>query len=155
MGTIEVGKLADIVIAKTNPIQDIRSLENNNNIALVMKDGKPFLVTGSPGGDDQCMRTIQTFVNIVDFGMNIQEALEAPRFTKTTFEGCDVRIESRMAASTFDDLRRRGHMLMVGDPYNSQMGCGQAVLRNFSTRVNFGASDPRKDGAAIPEPRRR
>ena len=46
---------------------------------LVTKDGKPFLVTGSPGGDDQCMRTMQTFLNMVEFGMNVQQAIEAPR----------------------------------------------------------------------------
>ena len=52
---------------------------------LVMKDGKPFLVTGSPGADDQCMRTIQTLLNIVDFGMNVQQAIEAPRWATRSF----------------------------------------------------------------------
>jgi gamma-glutamyltranspeptidase len=47
---------------------------------LVMKDGKPFMIVGSPGGDDQVFRTMQTLMNVVDFGMNVQEAIEAPRW---------------------------------------------------------------------------
>jgi gamma-glutamyltranspeptidase/glutathione hydrolase len=52
---------------------------------LVMKDNQPFLVTGTPGGDNQAINTLQTLVNIVDFGMNIQEAIEAPRWTTRGF----------------------------------------------------------------------
>src|SRR5882724_7250709 len=52
---------------------------------LVMKDGKPLLVTGSPGGDDQCLRTLQTLLNMVDFGMNMQQAIEAPRWATRGF----------------------------------------------------------------------
>jgi gamma-glutamyltranspeptidase/glutathione hydrolase len=50
-----------------------------------MKDGEPFAIMGSPGGDDQVMRTIQTLINIIDFGMNIQQAIEAPRWTTSSF----------------------------------------------------------------------
>ena len=50
-----------------------------------MKGGQPFMITGSPGGDDQVMRTIQTLMNVVDFGMNIQQAIEAPRWSTRSF----------------------------------------------------------------------
>jgi len=52
---------------------------------LVLKDGQPFLLTGSPGADDQCMRTMQTLLNIVEFGMNMQQAIEAPRWSTRSF----------------------------------------------------------------------
>ena len=52
---------------------------------LVMKEGRPFMVLGSPGGDDQCLRTMQTFLNVVEFGMNVQEAIEAPRWSTRSF----------------------------------------------------------------------
>ena len=52
---------------------------------LVLKEGKPLLVTGSPGGDDQCLRTLQTFLNLVEFGMNVQQAIEAPRWSTRSF----------------------------------------------------------------------
>jgi gamma-glutamyltranspeptidase/glutathione hydrolase len=104
------------------------------------------------GGWNQSQAHAQFVADIVDFNLNIQKALEAPRFTKITFEGCDVRVESRFPRATLDDLTARGHKLMIGQPFESAMGCGQAVERNFATKVNFGASDPRKDGAAVPEP---
>jgi len=50
-----------------------------------MKDGQPFMITGSPGGDDQVMITLQTLVNVIDFGMNVQQAIEAPRWSTHSF----------------------------------------------------------------------
>ncbi len=85
--------------------------------------------------------------------MNIQQALETPRFTKATFEGCDVELEARIPATTRDELGRKGHQIKVVGDFATAVGGGQAVLRDFATRVNYGASDPRKDGAAIPQSR--
>jgi gamma-glutamyltranspeptidase / glutathione hydrolase len=122
-------------------------------IPAFMEKGDTKIAFGIMGGWNQSQAHAQFAANVVDFGMNIQAALEAPRFTKSTFEGCDVKLEGRVPFDTIENLKQRGHILNVGDPYQSDMGCGQAVLRNFATKVNFGASDPRKDGAAIPEPR--
>jgi gamma-glutamyltranspeptidase/glutathione hydrolase len=83
--------------------------------------------------------------------MNIQAALEAPRFTKLTFEGRDVCVESRVPATIRDGLADRGHEVDVQGDFCSLMGGGQAVMRD-GAGVNYGASDPRKDGAAVPEP---
>jgi len=90
--------------------------------------------------------------NIVDFGMNVQGALDAPRFSKETFPGCDVNFESRVPEATLKALTALGHsIVMRGDYSSTRMGAGQAVQRDFVKRVNFGASDPRKDGAAVAE----
>ena len=83
--------------------------------------------------------------------MNIQAALEAPRFTKKTFAGCDVMMESRFSANTRDTLAAKGHQIQLLGVFASDMGGGQAVLRDFAAGVNYGASDPRKDGSAIAE----
>ena len=84
--------------------------------------------------------------------MNVQGALDAPRFSKETFDGCDVNVESRISDATRKELAARGHsIVMRGDYSSTRMGAGQAVMRDFSTKVNFGASDPRKDGAAVAE----
>ena len=83
--------------------------------------------------------------------MNIQAALEAPRFTKSTFEGCDVEIERRVPAAIRDQLAGRGHQIKVRGDFASAVGGGQAVMRDFTAGINYGASDPRKDGAALPE----
>ena len=71
------------------------------------------------------------------------------RFTKTTFEGCDVELESRISDRVIEGLRERGHQVKVGNPFDSKVGNGQAILRN-AEGVLFAGSDPRKDGSAVP-----
>jgi gamma-glutamyltranspeptidase/glutathione hydrolase len=84
--------------------------------------------------------------------MNIQSALETPRFTKLTFGGCDVLIENRVPAEVRQKLTAMGHRLSVQGEFSSKMGGGQAVIHDSAAQVNYGASSPRKDGAAVPEP---
>ena len=117
-----------------------------------MEHGSEHIGFGIMRGMNQAQAQAQLVSNIVDHKMNIQAALEAPRFTKLTLGGCDVRIEARLPESVRDELAKRGHQLMVGGDYSGYMGGGQAVLHNSATRTNYGASSPRKDGAAIPEP---
>lgn len=107
---------------------------------------------GIMGGLNQTQAQAQFVSNVVDHRMNIQGALEAPRFTKGTLGGCDVRIESRVPAEVREELARRGHSLNVVGDFSQAMGGGQAVMRDSKNKVNYGASSPRKDGAAIPEP---
>jgi gamma-glutamyltranspeptidase / glutathione hydrolase len=116
-----------------------------------MTRGQERIAFGIMGGFNQAQAHAQFVANVVDFGMNIQAALEAARFTKATFAGCDVQMEDRIPAETRDALRRRGHQIDVRKGYSDAMGGGQAVRRDFSAGVNYGASDPRKDGAAIPQ----
>ena len=106
---------------------------------------------GIMGGWNQSQAHAQFVANVVDFGMNIQMALEAARFSKTTFDGCDVQLESRIPESVRQDLARRGHDIETLGPFHGMMGNGEAVMRDATRGVNFGASDPRTDGAAIPE----
>jgi gamma-glutamyltranspeptidase/glutathione hydrolase len=84
--------------------------------------------------------------------MNVQAALDAPRFSKETFEGCDVNLESRIGDATRAQLTALGHKLVMrGDFSATRMGSGQVTMRNATTGMNTGASDPRKDGAAVAE----
>ncbi len=106
---------------------------------------------GIMGGWNQAQAHAQFVANLVDYRMNIQAALEAPRFTKRTFTGCDVDIETRISQKARDELTSKGHQLKVLGTFSSEVGGGQAVLRDFANGVNFGASDPRKDGEAVPE----
>jgi gamma-glutamyltranspeptidase/glutathione hydrolase len=84
--------------------------------------------------------------------MNIQAALEAARFTKQTFAGCDVDMESRIPETVRTELAARGHQIKLRGHFADDVGGGQAVMRDFAAGINYGASDPRKDGAAIPQP---
>jgi len=117
-----------------------------------MTNGQERIAFGIMGGFNQAQAHAQFVSNVVDFGMNIQEALEAARFRKVTFAGCDVDLEDRIPLAVRDGLAQRGHKINLHGAYSATMGGGQAVQRDISTGVNYGASDPRKDGEAIPEP---
>ena len=105
---------------------------------------------GIMGGFNQPQAHAQFVANIADFGFNIQEALEAGRFTKGTFQGCDVSIERLVPESVRDELTTLGHELRVASSRSGGFGHGQAVMTDGSG-VKHGASEPRHDGAAIPE----
>src|SRR5262249_10538274 len=106
---------------------------------------------GIMGGWNQSQAHAQFVANLVDFKMNIQAAVEAPRFTKYTFSGCDVMMENRFAGKVREELTSKGHKIDVKGTFSSTVGGGQVVMRDFATGVNYGASDPRKDGQAVAE----
>jgi len=120
-------------------------------IPAFMTSGNVRIAFGIMGGWNQAQAHAQFVSDIVDHHMNIQAALEAPRFTKQTFTGCDVEVESRVPETVRADLALKGHRLQILGAFASSVGGGQAVLRDFIAGINFGASDPRKDGAAMPE----
>jgi gamma-glutamyltranspeptidase/glutathione hydrolase len=121
-------------------------------IPAFMERGDQHIGFGIMGGANQPLAHAQFVSNIVDYGMNIQESLEAPRFTKRTAGGCDVSIEVRVPAATLQQLSERGHEIRIRREYTQEMGRGQAILHDSKTRTNYAASDPRADGEAIPEP---
>ncbi len=120
-------------------------------IPALMRKGDVTIGFGIMGGWNQSQAHAQFVANVVDFDMNVQMALESARFTKGTFDGCDLQIESRVADAVRQELTRRGHVLTVLGAFSGSMGNGEAVMRDARRGVNFGGSDPRTDGAAIPE----
>jgi gamma-glutamyltranspeptidase/glutathione hydrolase len=123
---------------------------------LVMKDDQPFLITGTPGGDNQAINTMQTLVNIVDFGMNIQQAIEAPRWSTRSFPASpfphtmypgDLSFEDRIPAAVREELAARGHKVEVKRPWsmNSSAGIMVDIVRGT---VSAGA-DPRTSATAL------
>lgn len=120
-------------------------------IPAFMQHGDQHIGFGIMGGLNQPLAHAQFVSNVVDYHMNIQAAMEEPRFTDRQQVGCRIVIESRVGTATLDELTKMGHVLQVHPGYTSQMGRGQAVLHDSGTKTNFGASDPRADGAAIPE----
>jgi len=117
-----------------------------------MEKGKMRIGFGIMGGLNQAQAHAQFVSNMVDHGMNIQLALEAPRFTKLNFGGCDVMIERRVPSETRDALTAKGHRLEVQGDFSGWMGGGQVVMRDYEAKINYAGSSPRKDGAAVPEP---
>jgi len=120
-------------------------------IPAFAQKGELRVAFGIMGGWNQSQAHAQFVVDLVDYKMNIQAAMEAPRFTKITFPGCDVKMENRFPQKTRDELKARGHDVQLLGMYSSSVGGGQAVMRDFVSGVNYGASDPRKDGEAVAE----
>jgi gamma-glutamyltranspeptidase/glutathione hydrolase len=120
-------------------------------IPAFMQKGDVRIGFGIMGGFNQAQAHAQFVANIADYGMDIQEALEAGRFTKGSFSGCDVSLEALIPETSRQALTALGHAIRVVQPRSgSTFGWGQAVMSD-GTGVHYGASEPRHDGAAIPE----
>jgi gamma-glutamyltranspeptidase/glutathione hydrolase len=120
-------------------------------IPALMERGDVRIAFGIMGGFNQAQAHAQFVSNVVDHGMNIQAAMEATRFNMPRFSGCGVYIEGRVAPAVLDGLTRLGHQIQPLGDFSDAVGGGQAVMRDFKAAVNYGASDPRKDGQAIAE----
>ena len=120
-------------------------------IPAFMQRGDVRIGFGIMGGCNQAQAHAQFVANIVDYDLDIQEALEAGRFTKATFDGADVAIEAQRAGvGRRRELAALGHEITVVPRRTGTFGSGQAVMSD-GAGVHFGASEPRHDGAAIPE----
>jgi gamma-glutamyltranspeptidase/glutathione hydrolase len=122
---------------------------------LVIKDDQPFMIAGSPGGDDQVMRTIQTLLNLVDFGMHVQQAIEAPRWTTRSFPASpfphtmypgDMSVEPAVPEEVRQKLLARGHKLRVARPWS--LGSNAAIVVDVRTGVLSAGADPRVEAYA-------
>jgi len=120
-------------------------------IPAFMERGDQHIGFGIMGGMNQPLAHAQFVSNVVDYKMNIQAALEEPRFTVNAKLGCNIVIESRVTPASIEQLAKMGHILELRKEYSTTMGRGQAVLHDTAAKVNYGASDPRADGAAVPE----
>src|SRR3989441_6597632 len=122
---------------------------------LIMKDGQPYGVMGSPGADDQLMRTVQTLLNMVDFGMNIQQAIEAPRWSTRSFPASpfphtmypgDLAVESRIGEKVQQALIGKGHKLRIVPAWS--LGSNAGIVIDPSTGVLSAGADPRVEAYA-------
>jgi gamma-glutamyltranspeptidase/glutathione hydrolase len=107
---------------------------------IVLKDGRPFLVTGSPGGSRIITTTLQIIMNVIDHGMNIAEASYAPRVHHQWLPD-ELRIEEGLSPDTIRLLEQKGHAVAVQDA----MGSTQSIM--VTEQGLFGSSDPRTPGA--------
>ena len=108
---------------------------------IVLKDGKVFLVTGSPGGSRIITTVLQVIMNVIDHGMNIAEASAAPRM-HDQWQPDELRVEEGFSPDTLRLLRGMGHNVVV----KPTMGSTQSIMRRGDGAL-FGASDPRRPAA--------
>jgi gamma-glutamyltranspeptidase/glutathione hydrolase len=124
---------------------------------LVMKDGRPLLVLSTPGGDNQDQSLIQVLLNVIEFGMNVQEAVEAPRFQTLhlvssfddhRFNAGVLNLESRIPKEVADQLAARGHKVEMQPAWGNPSAPTIIMLR-ADTGVIEGGADPRRGRYAI------
>ena len=124
---------------------------------IILKDGQPFMTLGTPGGDSQPQSNLQTLNNIIDFEMNVQEAVEAPRFCGYSFPASPwphreypnkLEIEGRVSHDLVDALRDKGHLVEVIGPWGVSNGFAP-ILVNPDSGVYHGGADPRKESVVL------
>jgi gamma-glutamyltranspeptidase len=112
---------------------------------MIFKDGKPYAALGLKGGHVQPQVQVQIISNLIDFGMTPQEAIAAPRFNH--IEGAKLGLEPDFSQTTRDELTRRGHQVVGGNP--ESFGGAHAILIHPESGTFVGGSDPRKGGCAL------
>jgi len=124
--------------------------------SLATHGGQPFLSFGTPGGDQQDQWTLQFFVNLIDFGMGVQEAIEAPRFSTAHFRSSFyphnsmpgvVRVEDRIDKNVVDELAARGHRVVVRPSWCEGHVLG--IRFDPKRRLLEGGADPRGQLAVV------
>lgn len=120
--------------------------------AMLLQDGRPILVYGTMGGEGQPQTQAALVTRILDYGMDVQEAIEAPRWLYGRTWGAastDLFLEARIAESVREGLRRRGHPVKTVGEWEDMMGHAQAIQIDPVTGVRRGGADPRGDGLAL------
>ena len=125
------GKRVDFVVAPTQ----------------TLRDGKFFLSLGTPGGYGILQTTPQMLLHVLEYGMNVQQAIEAPRFKSVT--GLEVEMEERFPRHARLELAARGHEVRVVDAWSRSVGGAQTIQVDAVQGVFQGGADPRRDGSAL------
>ena len=149
------GDYYSLVRGEANALEPGKRPRSTLQSTLVTNNGEPYAILGSPGGDDQVMRTMQTLVNLVDFGMNIQQAIEAPRWSTRSFPASpfphtmrpgDMSVEARISEATRQALLARGHKLRVVPAWS--LGSNAGIVIDPATGVLSAGADPRVEAYA-------
>ena len=138
--------------AHVNHLEPGKRTFHTLNAAMLLKDGKPFLVYGTMGGEGQPQTQAAIATRIVDFGMFPQDAVAAPRWLHGRTWGAasnDLKMEGRIPQEVLDDMKRRGHPVARVDDYTDVMGHAGAIMIDPETGLRYSATDPRGDGLAV------
>jgi len=124
---------------------------------VVLKDGRPFLAIGTPGGDSQDQQILQVLLNVIDFGLDVQAAIEAPRVNslhpQSSFDDHRAQpgvleVERTLPPAVLEELRARGHLLRLRPAYGISTGIVAAGVDPATGKLRGGA-DPRRERALI------
>ena len=114
---------------------------------MVTRNGELVASYGVMGAMQQAQGHLQTLVNMIDFGLEPQQALDAPRFSVRLGEG--IALENTVDSATARELANRGHRILIAPPHGIIFGSGQIITRDAESGVLTGGSEPRADGFAM------
>jgi gamma-glutamyltranspeptidase/glutathione hydrolase len=116
---------------------------------LLFKKDQPYIVLGSPGGTRIFTSLTQILINIIEFGMSLDEAIEAPRFFTYSSNGIakNLSVESRIPLHIIRALEEIGHVIDRREAYDKYFGGAQGILIDQTTHVLYGGADSRRDGS--------
>lgn len=117
------------------------------NTCMIFRGERPWVVYGTPGADAQVQTNFQHAVDFVDFGMDVQTAIECPRYRH--MPGNKLLLEGRFAPETVDALRAKGHDILLADAWEKETGGAAAIMIDPTTGVLQGGADPRREGYAL------
>ena len=121
--------------------------------SIGFRNDRLWSVVGCMGADGQPQIHLQTYINLIDFGLDIQQALESPRWLSGRFglggPRDTLHIEARFPKATIDTLEQRGHLVERWDNWNELAGHAHGIVIDPHSGMRLGGSDPRSDGAAI------
>lgn len=120
--------------------------------AMMLKDGKPYMLYGSMGGEGQPQTQAAMVTRVIDFGYNIQQAIEAPRWLhgKTWGEDSETfKLEGRISDNIFDELEKRGQMVERLADWSGTMGHAQGIVADQKRGTLSAGADPRGDGIGL------
>lgn len=133
-----------LIGGKANAIQARKRMLSSMSPTIVLKAGKPFLVTGSQGGSRIISTVLQVIMNVIDHDMNIQEAVNAVRIHHQWLPD-ELNVEEGLSLDTSQLLTQMGYKIVV----KPTMGSAPSILIAPTRKIYFGAADPRKNGLAL------
>jgi gamma-glutamyltranspeptidase/glutathione hydrolase len=121
--------------------------------SMTFNRGKPFMIFGTSGADGQPQTHVQVMTSVFDFGLDIQSAIEAPRWLSgrslvDQSEG-SLTVEGRFSPEVIEELGKRGHQVNVVGNWSPVMGSAHGIIIHPGNGLRMGGSDPRSDGAAL------
>lgn len=138
--------------ADVNCLQPQKRTFHTLNPAMLFKEGKPYIVYGTMGGEGQPQTQAALVTRLIDYGYTVQAAIEAPRWLYGRTWGAvsnSLKMEGRIEKETIHELQKRGHIAEVLEPYTDIMGHAGVIKIDPFTNVKLGGADPRGDGAAV------
>jgi gamma-glutamyltranspeptidase/glutathione hydrolase len=129
-----------------NSIEPNKRPVSNMAPTILLKDGKPFLTIGTPGGLRIVGALVQIIINIIDFNMGLDAAIEAPRMHAY---GKYLDLEGRIAQTVIKELEKMGHTIVMKNKYDAYFGGAQGIIINDISGILYGGADSRRDGVAV------